>query len=43
MEVKKVVVVEERREGEVSGSGFGPEEYAFALELVLLNLAEIGQ
>lgn len=42
MEVKKVVVVEERREGEFC-SGFGSEEYAFALELVLLNLAEIGQ
>lgn len=43
MEVKKVVVVEERREGEISDSGFGPEEYAFVLELVPLNRAKIGQ
>lgn len=29
MEVTKVVVVAERREGEFSGSEFGPEEFAF--------------
>lgn len=43
MEVKKAVEVEERKEGDFSGSGVGLAEYAFALELVLLNLAKIGQ